>query len=138
MARLLIQFLSDDLGAFRWASIDDDTQMADIAWQAASEQDLSAIAAQHPHPVTLVIPQQCVYLAQLELPERAGRQLLSAIEYQVEDQLAGDIEAQHFALGDTSVNPVSVAVVERSIMQRCIDLAQTNLLRLQQTCLPSI
>jgi len=131
MARLLIQFLSVELSDFRWANIDEETQSADIGWQLGAEDELADIAAQYPNPVILIIPQQCVYLAQVALPERAGRQLLSAIEYQIEDQLACDIESQHFALGDTSVNPVAVAVIERSIMTRCMALAQTKLLRLR-------
>jgi len=131
MARLLIQFLSEELTDFRWANIDEETQSADIGWQPGTENELASIASQYPNPVILIIPQQCVYLAQLALPERAGRQLLSAIEYQIEDQLAQDIESQHFALGDTSVNPVTIAVIERSIMKRCMALAQTNLLRLR-------
>ena len=132
MARLLLQFTSDELTDLRWASIDEAVQTADIEWQSAAEDELSAVASQNPHPVIMILPQQCVYLSRVELPERAGRQLLSAIEYQVEDQLAQDIETQHFALGDSNANPISVAVVERSIMMRCIALAQGHGLRLVQ------
>ena len=130
MTRLLIQFASDELSDFRWAQIDEDEHSADIAWQAAGEDQLPAIAAQHPHPLIMILPQQCVYLARVEMPERAGRQLLSAIEFQVEDQLASDIENLHFAIGDSNENPVPVAVVERDIMARCIALAQGHGLRL--------
>jgi len=132
MARLLLQFTSDELADFRWASIDESVQTANIEWQSAEEAELAAVASQNPHPVIMILPQQCVYLSRVELPERAGRQLLSAIEYQVEDQLAQDIETQHFALGDSNANPISVAVVERSIMMRCIALAQGHGLRLLQ------
>jgi general secretion pathway protein L len=132
MARLLIQFASAEIAEFRWAKIDEDDYTADISWQLAGEEELSKIAAQHPHPLIMIIPQQCVYLTQVELPERAGRQILSAIEYQIEDQLACDIETQHFALGDSNENPVSIAVVDRSIMQRCIALARGHGLRLTQ------
>ncbi len=58
--------------------------------------------------------------------------MLGAIEYQVEDQLAQDIESQHFALGNTAENPVSIAVVSREIMGRCMALAQGHGLRLIQ------
>ena len=128
--RLLIQFFSDEFAGFRWASIDEAVQTADIDWQQAEENELSTVAAQNPHPLILVIPQQCLYMTQIELPQRAGRQVLSAIEYQVEDQLAQDIESQHCALGDINANPISVAVIERSIMMRCMALAQTHGLRL--------
>jgi general secretion pathway protein L len=132
MARLLLQFTSEELAGFRWASIDETVQTADIEWQSAEEEELAAVASQNPHPVIMILPQQCVYLTQVELPERGGRQLLSAIEYQVEDQLAQDIETQHFALGDSTANPISVAVVGRSIMMRCMALAQGHGLRLLQ------
>ena len=130
--RLLIQFNDDTLTDFRWALYDESGAGAALAWQDATEGELAAVAARNPHPVVIVIPQQHVYLASVELPARAGRQVLSAIEYQVEDQLAQDIESQHFALGNTSQNPVSLAVVSRAIMQRCMDLAQNHGLRLVQ------
>ena len=132
MMHLLLQFTSDELTDFRWASIDEAVQTADIEWQSAAEEELGVIVSQNPHPVIMILPQQCVYLTGVELPERAGRQLLSAIEYQVEDQLAQDIETQHFALGDSNANPISVAVVGRSIMMRCMALAQGHGLRLVQ------
>ena len=132
MARLLIHFYTDELAEFRWASIDEAQQTADINWQPAAEDELASVTAQHPHPVIVFLPQQCVYLTQVDMPQRAGRQLLAAIEYQIEDQLAQDIESQHFAIGDNHANPVSIAVVERSIMARCIALAQAQGLRLMQ------
>jgi general secretion pathway protein L len=130
MARLLVQFFTDELAEFRWASVDETTQTADIDWQPAGDDELASVAAQNPHPLILIIPQQCVYMTQVELPQRAGRQLLSAIEYQIEEQLAQDIESQHCALGDINANPVSIAVIERSIMMRCMALARGHGLRL--------
>ena len=128
--RLLIQFSTPELTDFRWALFDEATGRADYAWQHAGEADLGSITLQNPHPVILVLPQQCVYLTEVELPEKASRQVISAIEFQVEDQLAQDIESQHFALGNPNENPISIAVVERDIMQRCLDLAQSLSLRL--------
>ncbi len=130
--RLLIQFIDDQLADFRWANYDESAGSAELDWRQAAESDLASVAAQNPHPVIIVIPQQCVYLAQVELPEKAGRQVLGAIEYQVEDQLAQDIESQHFALGNTAENPISIAVVSRAIMGRCMALAQGHGLRLIQ------
>jgi general secretion pathway protein L len=130
MARLLIQFYRDELAEFRWASIDESEQTADIDWQQGAEHELAEVAAKHPHPLILIIPQQSVYLTEVELPQRAGRQVLSAIEYQIEEQLARDIESQHCALADANANPVSIAVIERSIMQRCLALAHAHGLRL--------
>ena len=130
--RLLIQFIDDQIADFRWANYDDSDGSAALEWQDAAESELATVAAQNPHPVIFVSPQQCVYLARVDLPEKAGRQVLSAIEYQVEDQLAQDIESQHFALGDVAENPISIAVVSKAIMGRCMALAQGHGLRLIQ------
>ena len=130
--RLLIQFTDEALADFRWANFDEVEGSAALDWQPATENELPVVAAQNPHPVVIIIPQQCVYLTRIELPEKAGRQVLSAIEYQVEDQLAQDIESQHFALGDTSENPVSIAVVSRAIMGRCLALVQGHGMRLSR------
>jgi general secretion pathway protein L len=132
MLRLLIQFTDDELADFRWATFDETTDSAALDWQSADADEFSAVASQNPYPVIIIIPQQCVYITEVELPEKAGRQVLSAIEYQVEDQLAQDIESQHFALGDSSQNPVPIAVVERSIMEHCMALARSYDLRLMQ------
>lgn len=130
--RLIIQFTDEALADFRWANYDETSGGAELDWRLAADSELAAVASQNPNPVIIVIPQQCVYLAQVELPEKAGRQVLGAIEFQIEDQLATDIESQHFAVGDSSENPVSVAVVSRTIMARCMELAQKNSLRLIQ------
>lgn len=132
MTRLLIQFRDADLEELRWTVIDEEQSMVDLSWQTAEVDELAALAAQNPHPVIILVPQQCVYLAQVELPEKASRQVLAAIEFQIEDQLAQDIESQHFAIADPGQNPVAVAVVAKSIMSRCLALADSCNLRLLQ------
>ncbi len=132
MLRLLVQFADAELADFRWATLDETTTSDAIDWRQTSADELPSVVAQNPHPVVIIIPQQCVYITEVALPEGANRQLLSAIEYQVEDQLAQDIETQHFALGDTSENPVALAVVSRPVMERCMTLARSLDLRLTQ------
>ena len=129
MNYLVIHFADADLGEFRWALLGESSV---FDWQPAAEADLDGIAAQHREPVIFLLPQQCVYMTQVELPQKASRQVLSAIEYQVEDQLAQDIESQHVALGDTSANPVSIAVVDKSIMAACQKLARSHGLQLDR------
>ena len=132
MSRLLIQFADETLTDFRWASFDESAEFGGLDWHSNAADQLTAVATQNPHPVIMLVPQQCVYLTQVELPEKASRQLMAAIEYQVEDQLAQDIETQHFALGDSSKNPIAIAVVSRSIMEDCMALARSHDLRLIQ------
>ena len=132
MARLLVQFSDAELERLRWVVIDEEQAMVDLNWQSAGSEELASLAAQNPHPVVILVPQQCVYLTQVELPEKVSRQLLGAIEFQIEDRLAQDIESQHFAIADANQNPVAVAVLARSIMDRCMELARGCNLRLAQ------
>ncbi len=132
MQRLLLHFVDETLTDFRWALYDEAAGNGEIEWQAAEEGALGSVASKNPYPVTILIPQQCVYLTRVELPEKASRQVLAAIEYQIEDQLAQDIDSQHFAIGNASENPVAIAVVSKEIMQRCLALAQSQNLRLSQ------
>ena len=68
MARLLIQFTSDELADFRWASIDESAQNADIEWQQGSEEDLGTIASKHRYPTVIILPQQLHGKLEIYLP----------------------------------------------------------------------
>ena len=116
MSRFVLRF--DDLNyeGFSWLITDTEDEKTSPQWQRASIDALSQLAKGYP-TLTLVIPQQYVFLTSFELPEKASRQILSSIEYQIEEQLAQDVENQHFAIGDSSRNPLPIAVIEKSIMQ---------------------
>ena len=132
MTKLLIRFLDEHLNQLSWSIFDDEQETTRLNWQGASTEKLTSVAAQNPYPVVILIPQQCVYLTQIEIPEKAGRQVLATIEFQIEDQLAQDIDSLHFAVADAGQNPVSVAVVAKSVMTRCLALASDCNLRLIQ------
>ena len=132
MNYLAIHFAEAELGEFRWALLDSTAKSVVGEWQLGTQAELPVIAAQHRDPVILLLPQQCVYMTQVSLPNKASRQVLSAIEFQVEDQLARDIETQHFALGNTASNPIAIAVVDRDIMDRSLSLARAHGLRIHQ------
>ncbi len=123
MSSLVVRFDDLSLQGFSWVVTETENDDKPVRWQADSGRSLAELAKNH-HQLTLVIPQQYVYLTHYDLPDRVSRQVLGAIEYQIEDQLAQDVEHQHVALGDLSANPVAIAVVEKSIMQRCVELLQ--------------
>jgi type II secretory pathway component PulL len=131
MPTLLVRFHDASLDHFSW--IIEGVQAEDSAanWRVGSAQELGTLS-QNRGSVVFIIPQQCVYLTQFEIPANASRQVLSSIEYQIEDQLAQDVERQHVALGDQSSNPVAVAVVEEAIMERALELQKTNGLSLSR------
>ena len=115
MPGLIVRFHDSALHDFNWFVDRSDSPGQSVEWQPGSEGDLVDVAKSHT-AVVLVIPQRDVYLTSYELPGKASRQVLSSIEYQIEDQLAQDVEIQHFAPGDPSSNPIAIAVVEKVIM----------------------
>ena len=121
MSRLLLRFQNTALSEFHWAVVDESLSSR-LSWQTAAESELSGIIAQHSFPAVIILPQQAVYITEFEMPEKASRQVLASIEYQIEDQLAQDTELQHYAIGKQVDNKVPVVVVEQSIMQACQSL----------------
>ncbi len=132
MPNLILRFHDQRFDEFHWTTVDADAAAVDISWQQASESELSRLLSQHPLPVVLIMPQEYIYLTEFELPEKASRQVLASIEYQIEDQLAQDTETQHFAIGKQSGNQIPVLVVEQAVMQACQALQQKYGLRVVQ------
>jgi general secretion pathway protein L len=123
MSRLILRFDDLSFGSFSWLVTETEEDSVAVNWQDGTAGTLAQLAKNHA-TLTLVIPQQYVFLTSFELPDRASRQILSSIEYQIEDQLAQDVEHQHFAIGDPSTNPLPIAVVEKSIMRDYLALMQ--------------
>ena len=128
MARLLIRFHDSTLESFDWTTVEDDGRLGQD-WQPAAQPQLGGLLSRHAMPVVLVIPQQLVYLTEFDLPEKGGHQILSSIEYQIEDQLAQETEKQHFATGTPLGNSVPIAVVGLELMQACQALQEQYAMR---------
>ena len=62
-------------------------------------------------PIIALAPSSEIRLKWVALPPRAGRKVLSALPYMLEDELATDISEQFFALGPKVSNNQAVAVV---------------------------
>jgi len=123
MSSLLVRFHDSTLDKFNWLVSPSDHVEQAVDWQSGTEQELAELAKNH-SAVILLIAQQDIYLTDYEIPDKASRQVLSSIEYQIEDQLAQDIDIQHFALGNQAGNHVAIAVIDKVIMLRCITLVQ--------------
>ncbi len=118
MSQLLIRFCDTALDDFSWA-LADESQASGLVWQSAGISQLGVLLSQHALPVIFILPQQATYFTEFEIPEKASRQVLASIEYQIEDQLAQDTELQHYAIGKQRHGKVPIVVVEQSIMQAC-------------------
>ena len=69
-----------------------------------------------------VAPGEEVLLTIANIPSKQHRQILQAVPYAIEEQLAVDVEDCFFSLGSRNVNDqVQVAVVERSLIRGWLD-----------------
>lgn len=129
METILIRFTDDGLQDFLHASASESDLIESLDWQTGQVDLLGDICGNH--PVIFLLPQELVLQTSVELPEKASRQLLSAIEYQIEDRLAQDVDDQHVAIGDKAESPIAVAIVARQLMDRCLFLANVSGIRLR-------
>lgn len=70
--------------------------------------------------VVLLLPGSEITLAEPELPVRGGARVAQAVPFALEEQLASDVEALHFAVGARPAGSVGtpVAVVSRATLER--------------------
>ena len=70
--------------------------------------------------VLLLVPGSEVALAEPELPLRGGARVAQAVPFALEEHLASDVEALHFAIGSRADSAIGtpVAAVARGLMDR--------------------
>jgi general secretion pathway protein L len=85
-----------------------------------------AMSAAQGRRVVLLLPATEVSLAQPELPVRGAARVAQAVPFALEEQLASDVDALHFAVGTrpAGVAETPVAVVARSLMDRWHNLCE--------------
>jgi general secretion pathway protein L len=73
--------------------------------------------------VVLLLPGTDVSLAEPELPVRGGARIAQAVPFALEEQLATDVDALHFAVGTRAPGSVEtpVAVVSRALLERWLN-----------------
>jgi type II secretion system protein L len=119
MPELILRFRDEALDAFDWLVFQHGAVLQEVQWHSGSESNLGELMSSHDMAVIFAIPQHCVFMTHFDLPAKASRQILSSIEFQIEDRLGDDIDLQHFAIGDIVNNSVPIIVTKKSIMQRC-------------------
>ena len=74
--------------------------------------------------VVVLVPANCVTLAEAEIPTRNRAQLLKAIPYTLEEELAENVEDLHFAVKPHGNGKTDAAVVRRDWMERLLAMLQ--------------
>lgn len=77
--------------------------------------------------VLLVLPNEDIVLTSVKIPSKSKKQLLQAIPFALEDNLAEDIEGLHFAIHqDSTGGETRVAIINRDLLDSYISLLKKN------------
>ena len=110
---LLIQLADSTSDRARWVTFDG----AGAAPAGVQEGVLAEVAGQAPgRRVLVLVPTTEVLLTQAHVPSHKRQRVLKAVPFALEEQLAGEIDDLHFALGSASGEDHPVAVVANDRM----------------------
>lgn len=112
MADTLLIRLAAGQGFRDWMLVDEQGGARTPVRQGAPEPGVAAGASR----TVVIVPGNEVLLSQARVPGRNRQRVLKAIPYVLEEQLASDVEALHFAIGPARDDDYPVAVVDRSRM----------------------
>ncbi|QJR80820.1 type II secretion system protein GspL [Alteromonas pelagimontana] len=118
MEQLLVRLGSGSGDAIHWlvwSSTEEEIIASGVLADADQLSTLAERAGQR--PIIALAPGSDILLKWVTLPPRAGRKVLSAIPFMLEDELAQDVSTQFFALGPRQGDQQAVAIVSRAQMQ---------------------
>ncbi len=122
MKQLRIYFKNEDLDQISWCYLADEAMLQ----QGESLDPSLKKLAQTANEVVFIMPQNWVYETNINVAEKNAKQLLSAAAYQLEDQLAEDVDDLHFAQGQEQDNLVPFIAIKHLIMQRIAEFEKNN------------
>lgn len=98
-----------------WALLDD----SGLPLAGGTEQDLAEQLDDFTGEVVATVPASAILRTQAEVPSRQHRQIVQAVPFVVEEQLAMDVEECFFALGGRAASgAIAVAITDRGNMLR--------------------
>ena len=110
---LLIEATDPDLRAVRWVVLDAGGAVPDGVCTGRLEE---AAAAAPSRRVLLLVPATELLLTRARVPSRNRQRVLKAVPFALEEQIAGDLDELHFALGSPRGEDYPVAVVAQARM----------------------
>jgi general secretion pathway protein L len=109
---LFFRFVGDDI---EWVLFDGRGQMQQC--QLGTIEEFCGATAEFTGRSVLVVPGEQVLLTTARVPSKQHRQIVQAVPYVVEEQLACDIEQCFFALGNrTAEGDIRVAVIDQEVV----------------------
>ncbi|BFM14393.1 hypothetical protein R50073_05760 [Maricurvus nonylphenolicus] len=117
---------SPESSTIGWVHIPAGAEAAQCPWQHSTLSELPTLSDSS--LITVLIPTEWLLLSKVDLPQpfssKQRKQLLQALPFLVEEQLAADIEEQHLAISNIQNQQVDIAVIERQRLQNLLACLQ--------------
>jgi general secretion pathway protein L len=118
MEQLLVRLGATDTDPISWLVWSTQEEEIIASGELPNALALSTLAERvGQRPVIALAPSSDILLKWVTLPPRAGRKVLSALPFMLEDELATDISEQFFAIGPKNGDQQAVAVVSHDKMR---------------------
>lgn len=133
--KLILRLSSQNSSSIPWLVWSQATKEVIVSGELEHQDNLSVLTdyAKGRH-VTVLVDSADVRLHRHIMPSKPTRQLLKALPFMLEDELAEDIEKLHFAIEQTGYDKelekywVNITIVKRTLLQNWLDrLAQANI-----------
>ena len=118
MEQLLVRLGANHTDPISWLVYSKTEDEIIASGELPNAEDLSTLTERAgQRGVIALAPSSDILLKWVELPPKAGRKIISAIPFMLEDELATDISQQFFAIGPRRGDRQAVAVVSHEKMQ---------------------
>ncbi|CAB9495895.1 type II secretion system protein GspL [Alteromonas macleodii] len=119
MEQLLVRLGANYTDPISWLVYSKSEDEIIASGELTSAEDLSTLTERAgQRSVIALAPSSEILLKWVELPPKAGRKIISAIPFMLEDELATDISQQFFAIGPKRGDKQAVAVVSHEKMEQ--------------------
>ncbi|MBT0587860.1 type II secretion system protein GspL [Alteromonas oceanisediminis] len=119
MEQLIVRLGSDHHQPVHWIVWSQSEQEIIASGELPNADALSSLSERAgERPIIALAPTSDILLKWVTLPPRAGRKVIAAIPYMLEDELSTDVSEQFFAIGPKRGNEQAVAIVARAQMER--------------------
>lgn len=120
--RLLLEHLNDD--ACRWATFADEGQVS-LPASEGSVADFIAYVSDIINPeVVVIVPSEGVQQRVLQFDAESRKHVLKTAKFELEDELAEDVDSLHFAYGEPGVDTVELMLTQQTLMQQWLQALQ--------------
>lgn len=121
MSDQLVLYINRAADTYRWCWLDASGRALTDTAGSGDLQALEASLGAGTHPAWLILPGTKVITRELEYNEKEKKHLRNLLPFQLEDNVIGDVDRFHFALGPLRSGKVCVAYMEKAWLEQVFE-----------------